>query len=128
MGEDMFVKMYEETTNPLFKFKATRCFFTDTSAYDDNIKDVWFDNGCPVDKTSSIVIDNTDTNDEFALKIKAFQFVTSTSNSIFVHCDITLCLQGNNDAECVQETQDQCDGNGGRRRKRRSPRFVLGFG
>jgi len=126
MGEDIYVKMYEETTNPLFKFKATRCFFTDTSAYDDNIKDVWFDNGCPVDKTSSIVIDNTNTNDEFALKIKAFQFVTSTSNSIFVHCDITLCLQGYDDAECVQETQDQCDGIGDKKRKRRSP-FLMGL-
>jgi len=118
MGEDMYVKIYEETPNPLFKFKATRCFFTDTSEYNDLIKDVWFDNGCPVDKTSSIVIENTDTNDDFALKTKAFQFITPTTTSIFVHCDITLCLQGNTDDECVQKTQNQCSPL--RKRKRRA--------
>jgi hypothetical protein len=118
MGDDVYVKIEETTPNDLLKFKADTCFFTDTSSYSDTIKDVWFDNGCPVDKTSSVFTENTDTNTEFALKIKAFQFVNPTDSSIYLHCDLTLCLQGQTGPDCYQNTQSECDAL--KKRKRRS--------
>merc|ERR550517_2462863 len=64
--------------------------------------------------------DGSDPN--FDMKVKAFFFTGQENSYIHLWCEVTVCLQGNTDSGCVQNTGSDCSMVKRRRRRDADPR------
>jgi len=114
MGSMLYIQLEEQTTTAVFKFITNKCYFNygTTSNGLDGKEDVFFENGCMVD-TVAANNDYTDVNadgsdSKFKMKVKSFFFTGQESAAVHLWCEVFVCLQGNNAADCVQKTRATC--------------------
>lgn len=127
MGDWVYIRVKETTTNAIFKFVTKKCWFTPSS--DSGVKDIFFDNYCPVLKDPAFddFTAITDKNDpKFDMKVKAFFFTGKPTDKITVSCDLFICLTDDTAATCTQKTRTEALDAGGcamtsKRRRRNAP-------
>ena len=86
MGDYIWVVIEEQTPSEDIKFIVDKCYFA-TSPLDNATKDMWLEDGCPIDPTAEIITDPNAESSELEMKIKSFQFVNERTqrlvNSLF---------------------------------------------
>lgn len=114
MGEELYVKINEETSNTDFKFVVQDCWFNTNSDPDHSPpKDDFFKNECPVDDTFDFA---PAIPDAFRFQIQSFSFNGHETSDIYLHCKVYICRQDDTSAACVQKTKADCTGSKRRRR------------
>jgi len=114
MGEELYVKVNEETNSTDFKFVVQDCWFNTNSDPDDSSpKDDFFEDECPVDNTFDFAspIDHA-----FAFQIQSFSFNGHETSDVYLHCRVYICRSDDTSPACVQNTASDCPGLKRRRR------------
>jgi len=122
-NEKIYAQVVKGEDQDLFVYSVEKCYATinnDPNPADANHKDTFFENKCHLDETVDFYVDSATSN--FRLEIQAFSFTTGTPTSdvVYLHCDLKVCLaaDASNAAECEQTSQSECAAVNNNRRRR----------
>ena len=96
----------------LFKFTVEQCYATAGENYTtDTKKDIFFNQQCHADSTVSFQSTfSAPTDQKFKLEILSFAFPSASSDEIFFHCKLKICLASVGTDVCNQKSYEDCGG------------------